>query len=207
MQTHSNEPGTRSQAHELSRVLACVAEPWVGWSMRRAPIMSPTPLASLNREKNEAIDEKGRRTIVHTASGAKLSSIADQTGRLLRQELVFNEEITIWQHGTRIRTGLLPAGSHDATEAKFDQSPSRLRLDRARMAIGTYTGDDKYIQHLSRVLALSAGLSLAGAEVVTRTAQDLRSARKGARGTSPKAYALIGLLGVVVFVLVYLAAR
>jgi hypothetical protein len=173
-------------------------------------------ITTLTRERTEAVDDRGRRTIRHSGEGALLISLADGDGRLLRQELVLGTEVIVWQHGTRIRTGLVPAGAADASAGQFDRQPSRSRLERARQAVEHYAGDDKFLLHLARIIALSAGLSLGGAEVVTRSAQDLRSnkqlqkkkqQRQPAAGPLSKTWALLGLVCVVVFVVVYFAAR
>jgi len=171
--------------------------------------MATSAITNLARERNEAIDERGRRTIRHAGPGAQLTSVADAAGRLLRQELVLGTEVIIWQHGTRIRTGLVPAGAADGSAGQFDRQPSRSRLDRARQAVEQYSGSDKYLQHLARIIALSAGLSLGGAEVVTRTAQDRLSKKRKKQSAGPdlKTWALIALACVVVFVAVYFAAR
>jgi hypothetical protein len=131
-----------------------------------------TPLSELVRSPSETVDTTGRRVILHTCAAGQLTSVADKGGRVRRQELLFEKEVIVWQHGTRIRTGQVPKGATDSTAAKFDAQPNLERLTRARLALGRYRGSDKYVTHFERVLALSAGLALVDTDVVTRTAQD-----------------------------------
>lgn len=122
---------------------------------------------ALTREQAEDRDEKGNRTIRHSGRGARLVSRVDAKGRLLRQELTLGQDVVVWAHGTRIRTGILANEAHDASHAGFDREPSRTRLDRARQTLEKHAGKDKYLKHLARAIALSVGLTLPGAEVVT----------------------------------------
>lgn len=110
----------------------------------------------------------GNRTIRHTAQGVSLTSRVDRQGRLLRQELLLDTEVLVWQHGTRIRTGICTNGNV-GENTQYDASPSRTRLERARLASQAYKGQDKYIGHLARVISLSAGLAMGSAEVVTHS--------------------------------------
>lgn len=159
-----------------------------------------TPLSQLLRNPSEAIDANGRRTILHACSAGQLLSVADANGLVRRQELVFEREIIVWQHGTRIRTGLVPKGASDSTAATFDAHPNNERLTRARQALGRYRGPDKYLHHLDRVLSLSAGLALVDTDVVTRTAQDFeKEGLRPPRRSRSKRY-LMALLLIVISV-------
>jgi hypothetical protein len=163
---------------------------------------------ALVREKNEAVDDKGTRTIRHTCAEATVVSRVDAKGRLLRQELTLGTEVVVWAHGTRIRTGLLAAAGAEASQAAFDVSPSRVRLDRARQYIERSAGSDKYLQHLARSLLLSAGLGLTGAEVVTRQLDKKGERRQAAQREANKRRGLIiGGLALLAFVVTLVMLR
>ena len=157
-----------------------------------------TPLSRLKRESDEEVDPAGNRIIRHVGEGASLTSRVDRQGRLLRQELLLDTEVLVWQHGTRIRTGICLDGNVSGG-TQYDPSPSRTRLERARVASQAYTGQDKYIRHLARVIVLSAGLAMGGAEVVTHS--DGVRRKKKAQDASRQRAVLLAVGGVLVSVL------
>jgi hypothetical protein len=112
--------------------------------------------------------ENGLRTVWHLGQdGAELLSLVDGDGRVQRQELTLLEDHYIWASGQGVRTGSLERGPKQvgpaAVVVKADPELVPQRLLRAAMAMGTYTGQDRYILHIQRVLALAReGLELGG---------------------------------------------
>lgn len=113
--------------------------------------------------------ENGLRTVWHLCpDGAELLSLVDGDGRVQRQELTLLEDHYIWASGQGVRTGSLERESAmkagpAAVEVKADPQLVPQRLLKAASAMGTYTGQDRYILHMQRVLALAReGLELGG---------------------------------------------
>ncbi len=111
--------------------------------------------------------ENGLRTVWHLCpDGAELLSLVDLDGRVQRQELTLLEEHYIWASGQGVRTGILERGGANkvgsaAVVVNADPQLVPHRLLRAAQALGTYTGQDRYILHMQRVLALAReGLEL-----------------------------------------------
>jgi hypothetical protein len=125
-----------------------------------------SPFEALVRQQSEDEDDHGNRLIRHVGPGLFLTSRVDAKGRLLRQELLLGQDFVVWQHGTRLRTGVCTDPALPQA-AQYDASPSRTRIEKARLAAQRYLGRDRYIKHLARVLVTTAGLGMAGAEVVT----------------------------------------
>jgi hypothetical protein len=111
--------------------------------------------------------ENGLRTVWHLCQdGAELLSLVDVDGRVQRQELTLLEDHYIWASGQGVRTGSLERGGAQkagpAVVVKADPELVPQRLLKAASAMGTYTGQDRYIIHMQRVLALAReGLELA----------------------------------------------
>jgi hypothetical protein len=147
------------------------------------PVPAASPLETLVRQKAEDEDPNGNRLIRHVGKGALLTSRVDGKGRLLRQELLLGQDFVVWQHGTRIRTGVCLEPDRPEA-AQYDVHPSRSRLERARQAAESYLGKDRYVKHLSRVLVLTAGLGMAGAEVVT-VSEDAAAAERARQRVVP----------------------
>lgn len=117
--------------------------------------------------------ENGLRTVWHLCpDGAELLSLVDVEGRVQRQELTLLEDHYIWASGQGVRTGSLDRGANNkvgsaAVVVKADPQLVPQRLLRAALAMGTYTGQDRYILHMQRVLALAReGLELGGGATV-----------------------------------------
>lgn len=112
--------------------------------------------------------ENGLRTVWHGCpDGAELLSLVDGDGRVRRQELTLLEDHYIWASGQGVRTGSLERegmqGRSAAVVVRADPQLVPQRLLRAATAMGTYTGQDRYILHIQRVLALAReGLELGG---------------------------------------------
>jgi hypothetical protein len=167
------------------------------------------PIDTLVRQEFEDVDDNGNRMIRHLGDGAYLTSRVDQRGRLLRQELLLGEDFLVWQHGTRLRTGLCHRPD-EPQRAIYDPSPSRTRIETIRLAIQGYRGKDKYIRHLSRVVVHTSGLGMAGAEVVTvseEAAALMRLERRRAVEASKRSRQLLfaagaaAVLGILVWLL------
>lgn len=104
--------------------------------------------------------ENGLRTVWHLCpDGAELLSLVDVDGRVQRQELTLLEDHYIWASGQGVRTASLERGANKARTAAVvvNADPQLVphRLLRAAQALGTYTGQDRYILHMQRVLALA----------------------------------------------------
>ncbi|QSQ11273.1 hypothetical protein [Myxococcus landrumensis] len=118
--------------------------------------------------------ENGLRTVWHMGTdGAELMSQVDSEGRVRRQELTLLEDHYMWASGEGVRTGRVESDGERASPAasvvKEDPQLVPHRLVRAAQALGTYTGQDRYILHMQRVLALAReGLEMAGAGVIAR---------------------------------------
>lgn len=104
--------------------------------------------------------ENGLRTVWHLSpQGAELLSLVDDEGRVRRQELTLLDEHCIWASGQGVRTGRVESGEARrppvSTEVRADPELVPQRLVRAAQALATYAGQDRYILHMQRVLALA----------------------------------------------------
>ena len=104
--------------------------------------------------------ENGLRTVWHLSpQGAELLSLVDDEGRVRRQELTLLDEHCIWASGQGVRTGRVESGEERrppvSTEVRADPELVPQRLVRAAQALATYAGQDRYILHMQRVLALA----------------------------------------------------
>ncbi|RKG75529.1 hypothetical protein [Corallococcus terminator] len=117
--------------------------------------------------------ENGLRTVWHLSpQGAELLSLIDDEGRVRRQELTLLDEHCIWASGQGVRTGRVELGEARrppvSTEVRADPELVPHRLVRAAQALATYEGQDRYILHMQRVLALARE----GLEMSSIVAQD-----------------------------------
>jgi len=122
--------------------------------------------------------ENGLRTVWHLGThGAELMSLVDTEGRVRRQELTLLEDHYMWASGEGVRTGRVEPGEGPQVGAasavvRADAQLAPNRLMRAALALGTYTGQDRYILHIQRVLALAReGLELGAAAQAARASQ------------------------------------
>lgn len=122
--------------------------------------------------------DNGQRSVWHMcAQGAELLSLVDLEGRVQRQELTLLDDHYVWTSGEGLRTGRVVQGGGSKANAASPiiQTDSQLvpfRLMRAALALETYEGEDRYILHIKRVLALAReGLELREASVVTYSAE------------------------------------
>jgi len=109
----------------------------------------------------------GQRSVWHLSpQGAELLSFVDSEGKVQRQELTLLGEHCVWMSGVGLRTGRVEqdgAARAAASVVHPDAEPVPARLLRAALALEDYQGEDRYIQHIQRVLALARqGLVLAG---------------------------------------------
>jgi hypothetical protein len=118
--------------------------------------------------------DNGQRSVWHMcAQGAELLSLVDMEGRVQRQELTLLEDHYAWSSGEGLRTGRVEQGEGarmNAASAIVHTDPQLvpLRLVRAARALESYDGEDRYILHMKRVLALAKeGLELQESSVVT----------------------------------------
>jgi hypothetical protein len=111
--------------------------------------------------------DDGQRSVWHLSTqGAELLSFVDPEGRVQRQELTLLDEHCVWSNGVGLRTGRVEQEGAARTETSVvhpDAQPVPARLLRAALALEHYQGEDRYILHIQRVLALARqGLVLAG---------------------------------------------
>ncbi|AKJ00045.1 Hypothetical protein AA314_01671 [Archangium gephyra] len=111
--------------------------------------------------------DDGQRSVWHLSTqGAELLSFVDPEGRVQRQELTLLDEHCVWSSGVGLRTGRVEQDGAARAETSVvhpDAQPVPARLLRAALALEHYQGEDRYIQHIQRVLALARqGLVLSG---------------------------------------------
>lgn len=111
--------------------------------------------------------DDGQRSVWHLSTqGAELLSFVDPEGRVQRQELTLLDEHCVWSSGVGLRTGRVEQDGAVRTDTSVvhpDAQPVPARLLRAALALEHYQGEDRYIQHIQRVLALARqGLVLSG---------------------------------------------
>jgi hypothetical protein len=169
--------------------------------------------------------DNGHRSVWHMcAQGAELLSLVDMEGRVQRQELTLLEDHYAWTQGEGLRTGRVEVGGGskaNPASAIVHTDPQLVpgRLMRAAMALENYEGEDRYILHIKRVLALAKeGLELQESSIVTdlgsRPTEPLSPAAPaqkiepatGATSIAPTAYKPDGLVVVLMVAVGLLAA-
>jgi hypothetical protein len=127
--------------------------------------------------------DNGHRSVWHMcAQGAELLSLVDPEGRVQRQELTLLDDHYVWTSGEGLRTGRVQTGGGSKASPASpiihtDPQLVPFRLMRAALALESYEGEDRYILHMKRVLALAReGLELREASVVTHSAERPREA-------------------------------
>ncbi|HSP79647.1 MAG TPA: hypothetical protein VLQ93_14010 [Myxococcaceae bacterium] len=112
--------------------------------------------------------DDGQRSVWHLSTqGAELLSFVDDEGQVQRQELTLLDEHCVWTSGVGLRTGRVEQDAAVAGAKSSivhpDSQPLPARLLRAALALESYSGEDPYILHIQRVLALARqGLVLSG---------------------------------------------
>ena len=136
--------------------------------------------------------DNGQKYVWHMCSqGAELLSLVDLEGRVQRQELTLLGDHYVWTHGEGLRTGRVETeGGSKANPASAivhtDPQLVPFRLMRAALALENYDGEDRYILHMKRVLALAReGLEMREASVATHSAE--RSTASEALAPTPLA--------------------
>lgn len=102
----------------------------------------------------------GQRSVWHLSPlGAELLTLVDASGQVQRQELTLLEDHCMWASGKGLSTGRVeraaPSSSADTSVVHADERPMPTRLLRAALALEGYRGQDRYILHMQRVLALA----------------------------------------------------
>jgi hypothetical protein len=133
----------------------------------------------------------GQRSVWHLSpQGAELLSFVDSEGKVQRQELTLLGEHCVWMSGVGLRTGRVEQDGAARAAASIvhpDAEPVPARLLRAALALEDYRGEDRYIQHIQRVLALARqGLVIAGGATAAPAASSPPTAPR-ARGPSASA--------------------
>lgn len=126
------------------------------------------------RAFEEAADAAGLRRVWHRGeSGADLLTWVSPDGKVARQELTLLNDHFVWTPNG-LRTARLEAGEGlegEAASVCFDKPLSCQRAFAALAALRGYSGEDKYILHIQRILANAVG-ELNGADELVMT-QDL----------------------------------
>jgi hypothetical protein len=127
--------------------------------------------------------DHGLRSVWHMcAQGAELLSLVDPEGRVQRQELTLLDDHYVWTSGEGLRTGRVETGGGSKASpaspiVHTDPQLVPFRLMRAALALESYEGEDRYILHMKRVLALAReGLELRESSVVTHSAERPKAA-------------------------------
>lgn len=158
-------------------------------------------------------DGEGLKSVWHqTADGADLLSFVNREGQVVRQELSLLEDYFLWSSEHGLRTGKSASGTglrsaagagHDVT---FDPANVEMRVSRGAEALKAYAGEDRYIQHIARILKLAhQGMqSFDPAEVTSAShvpLDELLRLQKQAGGKGPGRWQLLaaGLGALVVF--------
>jgi hypothetical protein len=160
--------------------------------------------------------DNGHRSVWHMCTqGAELLSLVDMEGRVQRQELTLLEDHYAWSNGEGLRTGRVELGDGSkvnpaAAIVHTDPQLVAPRLMRAALALETYEGEDRYILHMKRVLALAKeGLELQESSIVShaegRPAEPVRfelsvQKKEPIAGTAPHVPTASGLEGAAVVV-------
>lgn len=119
--------------------------------------------------------DNGQISVWHMGTqGAELLSLVDLEGRVQRQELTLLEDHYVWTSGEGLKTGRVEheGGAKARSAAAVVHTDAQLmpmRLVRGALALANYEGQDRYILHIQRVLALAReGLEMRQAVVVTQ---------------------------------------
>jgi hypothetical protein len=144
---------------------------------------------SLARPVEGPPGDDGQRSVWHLSTqGAELLSFVDPEGRVQRQELTLLGEHCVWTSGVGLRTGRVEQVEASRAETSVvhpDSEPVPARLLRAALALEDYQGEDRYILHIQRVLALARqGLVLAGGAMAASPSEPV-APRPPARAPAP----------------------
>lgn len=103
---------------------------------------------------------QGLRTVWHRgAKNAELVSEIDEAGRVARHEFSLFEEVLIWERGRGFSSGqaVEEGSTRGAANFESDHSLDGGRMRRVVLALQSYNGGDRIIEHLRKlVLAFDA---------------------------------------------------
>ncbi|ADO75293.1 hypothetical protein [Stigmatella aurantiaca] len=123
--------------------------------------------------------DNGHRPVWHmSAQGVELLSLVDPEGRVQRQEMTLLDDHYVWSSGEGLLTGWVERGASArvnpaAATIRTDPQLLPFRLVRGARALAGYEGEDRYILHMKRVLALAReGLELRGEPLVPLRPQE-----------------------------------
>lgn len=148
----------------------------------------------------------GTRTVWHQGGeGADLTSTVDAQGRVTRQEFVLFGEHLLWVAETGASTGRVKddkaAGQIKGSDVIVrDPALDAEVLGRMNEALSGYAGEDRYLQHLAKVVSnITAGLTtFEGSEVTSSSVQTVKDDAKRAAAPSAKPDSRLPLAAVVV---------
>jgi len=119
-------------------------------------------------------DAEGNKTVWHQcALGAELVSTVNERRHVTRQELTLVQSYFLWTPAAGMATGVVEEEGPKATAnagpvVQMDRALDKERLSEALAALAHYSGEDKYIRHLLRVMTLARdGLSADDEDSVT----------------------------------------
>lgn len=119
-------------------------------------------------------DGEGNKTVWHQcALGAELVSSVNERRHVIRQELTLVRSYFTWTPEAGLATGVVlddgpKALANAGPVVQLDPALDKERLSEALAALAHYSGEDKYIRHLLRVMTLARdGLSADDEDSVT----------------------------------------
>ena len=158
-------------------------------------------------------DDRGGKTVWHQgAKGGDLLTHVDSKGRVSRWELTLLDEHFLWTSERGLRTGKVNeargAGMTVAsTSVNLDPGIDPERLKRAAAGLTTYSGEDKYLLNVKRIITLAAsGLESSG-EVTVTTMRVLKEPEPESAFAGKRLYLLAGgilLVGAIGVAVLYL---
>lgn len=166
--------------------------------MNRPAPRSAAAVRSLFRVRayEEAADASGQRRVWHRGEGgADLLTWVSPDGKVARQELTLHDDHFVWTpdglRTARLDGGDASRGVVSSATVRFDEPVSRQRAWAAHSAMRGYTGQDKYILHMQRILGEAVGV-LMGADDLVMT-RDVPLPRSSGRALALWAGAAVAL--------------
>jgi len=131
-------------------------------------------------------DGEGNKTVWHQcALGAELVSTVNERRHVIRQELTLVRSYFTWSPQAGMATGVVledgpKAVANAGPVVQMDAALDKERLSEALAALAHYSGEDRYIRHLLRVMTLARdGLSADDEDSVTGASAPAPSAGMG----------------------------
>ncbi len=131
--------------------------------MARSAHQSAAAVRSLLRIRAyETTDGTGLRRVWHQGTdGADLLTWVNADGKVVRQEFTLLEDHFVWTPDGLRTAAVDEVGGSMASEASatvhFDAEISRQRVAVAHAALLSFTGEDKYVLNIRRILAKAMG--------------------------------------------------